>query len=110
MPAVLQCKTCSAGQAVTKVKEWKEVVEKNAHRGGLWKIFGSEQFLREMWEHFTLNSACARRILADAAQEKQEGTQGQWQKESTFKEVLEQVKKRSADAVKTTPHKSIFAV
>ena len=45
---------------------------------------------------FHPQQAGARRILADAAQEKQEGKQGQWQQESPFKEVLEQVK-RSAD-------------
>ena len=38
----------------------------------------------------------ARKILADAAQEKQEGTRGQWQQESPFKEVLGHVK-RNAD-------------
>ena len=61
---------------------------------GIWD--GSEQFLRGMWERFTLKRTGARKILADAAQEKQEGKQGQWQQESPFKEVLEQVK-RSAD-------------
>ena len=34
--------------------------------------------------------------MADAAQEKQEGMQGQWQQKSSFREVLEQVR-RSAD-------------
>ena len=33
-----------------------------------------------------------KKVLADAAKEKQEGIQGQWQQESPFKEVLEQVK------------------
>ena len=31
--------------------------EKKVHRGRLWKIFGSEQFLRGMWECFTLKRA-----------------------------------------------------
>ena len=66
------------------------------HRGGLWKVLGSEQFLRGMWAHFTLKREGARKIQADAAQEKKGGKQGQWQQESPFKEVLEQVK-RSAD-------------
>ena len=38
----------------------------------------------------------AKKILADAAQEKQGGILGKWQQESPFREVLEQVK-RSAD-------------
>ena len=76
--------------------ECREVAEKKAHRGRLWMIFGSAQFLRGMWEYFTLKRACARKILADAAQGKQEGIQGQWQQESPIKEVLEQVK-RNAD-------------
>ena len=71
-------------------------MEKKAHRGSLCKVFGSEQFRCGMWEYFTLKRAGARKILADAAQEKQEGKQGQWQQESHFKEVLEQVT-RSVD-------------
>ena len=54
------------------------------------KVFGSEQFLRGMWECFTLKRAGARQILTDAALEEQEGKQGQWQQELAFKEVLEQ--------------------
>ena len=49
-----------------------------------------------MREYLTLETAGARTILADVAREKQEGKQGQWQQESPFKEVLEQIK-RSAD-------------
>ena len=37
------------GKQPLKWKEWKEVVEKKAHRGWLWKIFGSDPFLRGMW-------------------------------------------------------------
>ena len=59
-------------------------------------MFGTEHFLRRMWVYFTLKTARARKIPADAAGEKQEGKQGQWQQESPFKEVLEQIK-RSAD-------------
>ena len=29
-------------------------MEKKAHRGRSWKVFGSEQFLRGMWEYFFL--------------------------------------------------------
>ena len=43
-----------------------------------------------------MKRAGARTILADAAREKQEGQQGQWQQEPPFKEVLEQIQ-RSAD-------------
>ena len=83
-------KTVQQGKQSLKSKEWKEVLVKKAHRGRLWKVFGSEQFLQGMW------GAWARKILAHAAHEKQEGMQGQWQHES-FKEVLEQAKKGSAD-------------
>ena len=71
-------------------------MEKKAHRGGLWKVFGSGQFLRGMWEYFSLKRVGARKYLADGAREKQEGKQGQEQDEPPFKEVLEQIK-RSAD-------------
>ena len=55
---------------------------------------GNLQFIRGMWEYFTLERAEVRK---KASREKQEGIQGQWQQESPFREVLEQVKK-SADA------------
>ena len=37
------------GKQQLKLCEWNKVVEKKAHRGRLWKVFGSEQFLRGMW-------------------------------------------------------------
>ena len=89
-------KLVEQGKQSLKSKECREAVERKAHRGKLWKIFGSEQFLRGMWEYFTLKRTRARKTAADAAQEKREGMQGHWQQESFFKEVLEQVK-RSAD-------------
>ena len=72
------------------------MVEKKAHRLGYGRYLEVNNFLRGMRDYFTLERAGARKIPADAAQEKQEGKQGQWQQESPFKEVLEQVK-RSAD-------------
>ena len=72
------------------------MAEKKSQKGRLRKVCGSEQFLGGMSEYFTLQKAWARKILADAAQEKQEGMSGQWQQESPFNEVLDQVK-RSAD-------------
>ena len=71
------------------------MVEKKAHRGRLWKVFGSEQFLSGMCEFFTLKRAGTRTILADCSG-KTKRKQGQWRQEPPFKEVLEQVK-RSAD-------------
>ena len=53
---------------------------------------GNDQFVRGMWEYFTLKSAEAKKILEGAARERQEGTQGQWQQESPFREILEQVR------------------
>ena len=55
---------------------------------------GNEQFLSGMWEYFTLERGGARKILADASREQQEGIQGQWQQEALFKEVFKQVKKK----------------
>ena len=63
-------KLVQQGKQSLKSKEWREVVEREAHRGRLWNIFGSDQFLRGMWEYFTHRRAWARKILADAAQEK----------------------------------------
>ena len=46
--------------------------------------------MRGMWAHFiTIKKSMGKKVLADAAKEKQGGTQGQWQQ--GFKEVLEQV-------------------
>ena len=39
-------------------------MEKKAPRGRLWKVMGSEQFLRGMWVYFTLERAGARKHLA----------------------------------------------
>ena len=49
-----------------------------------------------MWEYLTLERAEARKILADASREIQEGIQDQWQQESPFREFLEQVKRSEA--------------
>ena len=45
-------KLVQQGKQPLKSEEWKEVVEKEAHRGSVWKVFGSGQFLRRMWEFF----------------------------------------------------------
>ena len=54
------------GKQSQKPKDWREVVVRKAHRGRLWKIFGSEQFLCGMGEYFNLKRAWARKVLADA--------------------------------------------
>ena len=63
---------------------------------GYGRSLEANNFCAECGEHFTLRKARARKIFADAAQDKQEGIQGQWQHESPLKKVLEQIK-RSAD-------------
>ena len=68
-------------------------MEPKAFRGKLWKAFGMEQYLRRMWEHFTVRRKWAQEVLADAEKERQEGLQGNWQKESLFTEELEVVKR-----------------
>ena len=55
------------------------------------KDTGNEHFLCGMWEYFTFNRAEERKILAHASRERQEGMQDQWQQESPFRKVLEQV-------------------
>ena len=81
-------KLVQQGKQSLQSKEWRDVVERKAHRGRLWKVFGSGQCLRGMCGYFTLARAWARKIFADAAQEKQERIQGQWQHESPFNEVF----------------------
>ena len=65
-------KLVQQGKLPQKSKEWKEVLEEKARRGRLWKVFGSEQYLRGMWAYFILKRAWARKLLADAAQENKE--------------------------------------
>ena len=51
--------------------------EKHAVKGGfMWTVFGMKQYLRGIWEHFTVKRACVKAVLADAEKEKQEGIQG----------------------------------
>ena len=47
-PVCCNEKLFQQGKQSLKSKEWREVVERKAHRGRLWKIFGSEQFLLGM--------------------------------------------------------------
>ena len=70
-------KLVQQGKQSLKSMEWREVAERKAHRGRLWKVFGSQQFLRGMREYFTLKRAWARKIVAEVPQEKEEGIQGQ---------------------------------
>ena len=45
-----------------------------------------------MWKYFTLKRAEVKHILEDASRERQEGIQGHTQQESSFTEILEQVR------------------
>ena len=55
-------------------------------------MIGNEQFIRGMWEYFTLKRAEVKKILEDASRNGQAGIQGQWQQESPFRETLKQVR------------------
>ena len=55
---------------------------------------GNEQFTRGMWEYYIRKRVEAKKIRDDAAREKQEGIQGQWQQESPFREILEACQKQ----------------
>ena len=70
-------------------------MEQKAFRRKLWVVFGMEQYLRRMWEHFTVKRVLAKAVLSDAERERQEGKQGNWQKDSPFKQELEPVKRSS---------------
>ena len=53
---------------------------------------GKEPYLPGMWEHCSCERSKAKRFRQLADEEKQAGTQGQWQRESPAREYLEQVK------------------
>ena len=75
----------------TSVK-WRQVVEKKAYQGNMWKIIGKEPYLRGLWEHFSCERSKAKKYRQLADEEKQAGIRGQWQQESSAREYLEQVK------------------
>ena len=54
---------------------------------------GNEQFTRGTWSISLLKRAEAKRIRDDAAREKQEGIQGQWQRESPVRKILEHARR-----------------
>ena len=72
--------------------QWRQVVEKKAYRGRMWKMMGREPHLRGMWEYSLQERSRVKRFPELADEEKQAGIQGQWQQESPAREYLEQVK------------------
>ena len=76
------CKQCEnerrlkQGDQPVKAAQWREVKEQKAFRGKLWP-FGMEQYLRRMFEHFTVKRALAKAVLSDAEKERQAGIQRQ---------------------------------
>ena len=53
---------------------------------------GKEPHVHGMWEYFLQERNRVKRFREQAEEEKQAGTQGQWQLESPAREYLEQVK------------------
>ena len=57
--------THSARQTAAEVEGVeREIVERKAHRGRLWNFFGSDQFLRGMWESFYPQESMGREDVA----------------------------------------------
>ena len=70
------------------------MIEQKVFRGKLWKAFGMEQNLvRYNMGTFYRQRKWTKELSAGAEKERQEGLQGNWQKESPFKEALELVKR-----------------
>ena len=94
-----QCQKCfnkhlqSKGEEepLTNVK-WRQVVEKKAYRGRIWKMMEKEPYLRGTLEHFSSERSKGKKFRQLADEERQTGIQGQWQQESPAREYLEQVK------------------
>ena len=82
------------GLAPLKNWQWKTVAESAS-----WQTMenaGERPAHARNWEFLSFERAKAKKFLNDAKKEKQEGIQGQWQRESPAKEYLEQVRS-SAD-------------
>ena len=91
--------------------QWYAVVEKKAHRDMVWRMLGKDQHVRGMWEYFACERLKAKRFREEAEKEKQEGIQGQWQRESPAKEHLEQVKRcRDTDCTPRMMKQAFFAL
>ena len=54
-------------------------------------MLGKDQYIQGMLEYLSLERVNANKFMKDAEKEKQEGIQGQWQRESPAREYLEQV-------------------
>ena len=68
--------------------QWRQVVEKKAYRGRMWKMMGKEPCVRGMWEYFLQERSRVKRFRELPDEEKQARIQGQRQQESTAKEYL----------------------
>ena len=69
------------------------VVRGRGEEGTSWKVMDNEdQYIRGMWEYFSCERLTVKNSREDAEKEKQEGIQGQWQREFPAKEHLEQMK------------------
>ena len=77
------------GQKPTTNVQWRQVVEKKAYRGSIWRMMGKEHFVRGMSVYFLQERNRVKRFRELADEEKQAGIQGQWQQESPAREYLE---------------------
>ena len=72
--------------------QWRQVVEKKACRGRMWKMMEKEPYLRGMWEYFLQERSRVKRFRELVDENRQAGIQGKRQQESPAREYLEQVK------------------
>ena len=74
-------------------------------------MLGKDQYVREMWEYCSCERSKVKKFRDDAEKEKQEGIQGQWQRESPAKEYLEQVKCcKDSDCTPRMMKQALFAL
>ena len=83
-----QCQKCfnehlqAKGEKTLSNVQWRQVVEKKAYRGRMWKMMEKEPYVRGMWEHILQERSRVKRFRELADEEKQAGIQGEWQQES----------------------------
>ena len=65
--------------------QWRQVVEKKAYRGRMWKMMGKEAYLRWMWEYFLQERSRVKRFRELADEEKKAEIQGQCVREHSTK-------------------------
>ena len=66
----------------------KDLIRQKTSRSRLWAAYGSDGFIKRMWERLTIKKRSGKAMLKEAARAVQLDTDSTWQSESTCKKEL----------------------